>query len=176
MNVSTMRNLPLAVRIGFFLSSMALSACAIKMFALHPGFAQPPSIGPSVHDFAQAVPLASANRSSSEGIVKKHGARDSEPARDFKRSTGAIVGNVLQDRWWYRYALPVSSACFLLCFGSWSLQNIGNSAIRPHVASARVSPTNGPFPGAAFGMIRMPGCGSRGTPPTLAYQRATAER
>jgi hypothetical protein len=75
---------------------------------------------PKATDYAHAVPAASP----------KNWTRQSSALK------GASTKTTGYDGAWYRCALPLSTACFLLSFGIWSLQSQPNHAIRPREDTA----------------------------------------
>lgn len=102
----------------------------------------------SALDYAHSVPLKQAKASTPERAR-------SQPAN------GKSVTHVHP---WYRYALPLSTAMFLLTFGIWSLQSQANHAIS-WVQIAKQAPINQAIANECCG-----------TPPTSACQHAIAER
>lgn len=91
---------------------------------------------PDAKDFAHAIPALPP------GMIRSESRPEGRTAKPMARG-GLSVGA------WYRCALPLSTACFLLSFGIWSLQSQPNHAIRPFSVTGQQPPTQpAPVPAA----------------------------
>ncbi len=96
------------------------------------------TVGPMARDYAQAVPgppcggksihAITSSRSDTKPTVIAKRVQDAGPAafHGSDQPTFLLV---------CRIALPISFACFLVCFGVWSIQTIGNTALRSPAVS-----------------------------------------
>jgi hypothetical protein len=103
----------LCVGLAAFLGVQCVEREAIQCEGAYRG--SPSLDEPKATDYAHAVPAASPKNWTGKSSTGK----------------GSSVKTTGYDGAWYRCALPLSTACFLLSFGIWSLQSQPNHAIRP---------------------------------------------